>query len=273
MKIVVFDLDETMGYFTQFGIFWDSLSLYLKETKSVELTQKEFNDILDLFPEFLRPNIINILLYLKEKKECKNCEKIMIYTNNNGSKKWIKHIVEYFENKINYKLINQVISAFKINGKQIEICRTTHSKTHKDFIKCTKVNTNTEICFLDDMIYPDMINPHIYYINIKPYYYSLNFDYMLQTLSDSIIGKKRIIDGITFTEFMLARIKSYNYQYINKTKHDYELDKRIGKHILTHLKLFFNKNNKRLNNKTLKNKAKIVRNNHSNNTTRKKNKL
>ena len=30
MKIVVFDLDETLGYFTQYGIFWDSLAEYLK---------------------------------------------------------------------------------------------------------------------------------------------------------------------------------------------------------------------------------------------------
>ena len=29
MKIVVFDLDETLGYFTEFGIFWDSLVQYL----------------------------------------------------------------------------------------------------------------------------------------------------------------------------------------------------------------------------------------------------
>ena len=30
MKIVVFDLDETLGYFTQYGIFWDSLAHYVK---------------------------------------------------------------------------------------------------------------------------------------------------------------------------------------------------------------------------------------------------
>jgi len=257
MKIVVFDLDETMGYFTQFGIFWDSLFFYLKEKNNSikELTQSDFNDILDLFPEFLRPNIINILLYLKEKKECKNCEKIMIYTNNNGSQKWIKHIVEYFENKINYKLINQVISAFKINGEQVEICRTTHSKTHKDFIKCTKINANAEICFLDDSIYPEMMNKNIYYINIKPYYYNLKFDYMFQTLIGSVVGKKIINDSALFTEFMWALIKTYNYEYIYKSKHDYELDKQLGKHILTHLKLFF-----RNKNKTIRNKNKTIRN-------------
>ena len=30
MKIVVFDLDETLGYFTELGMFWDCLKQYLK---------------------------------------------------------------------------------------------------------------------------------------------------------------------------------------------------------------------------------------------------
>ena len=69
MKIVVFDLDETLGYFTQYGIFWDSLANYLKVKNKPKLTQKDFDSILDLYPEFLRPNIINILIYLKSKKK------------------------------------------------------------------------------------------------------------------------------------------------------------------------------------------------------------
>ena len=30
-KIVVFDVDETLGYFVEFGIFWDSLNAYIKD--------------------------------------------------------------------------------------------------------------------------------------------------------------------------------------------------------------------------------------------------
>ena len=75
MKIVVFDLDETLGYFTEFGIFWDSLVYYVKSKNKKILTQNDFNDVLDLYPEFLRPNIINILTYLKEKKHHNCCHK------------------------------------------------------------------------------------------------------------------------------------------------------------------------------------------------------
>ena len=100
MKIVVFDLDETMGYFTQYGIFWDCLVNYLHLKNQRQLTEDDFNHILDLFPEFVRPNIINILTYLKSKKLTNCCSKMMIYTNNTGPREWANHIIEYFESKI-----------------------------------------------------------------------------------------------------------------------------------------------------------------------------
>jgi len=69
MKIIVFDLDETLGYFTEYGIFWDCLSNYLITKNKPNLTQYDFDSALDLFNEFLRKNIINILIYLKKKKK------------------------------------------------------------------------------------------------------------------------------------------------------------------------------------------------------------
>ena len=253
MKIVVFDLDETLGYFTEFGIFWDSLSHYLKTNNKQALTQADFNDILDLYPEFLRPNIINILNYLKTKKTSNCCHKMLIYTNNNGPKEWSRHIIDYFEKKINYKIIDQVISAFKINGETIEICRTTHNKTHEDLVRCTKIPLNAEICFLDDNYYPQMSHKNVYYINIKPYYHDLKFEYMLETFKNSTIGKKKIGDYTMFDDVIMTHIKSYKYESLDKNPKEYEVDKILGKHIITHLQEFFNKSKR---NKTLKNRGK-----------------
>ena len=245
MKIVVFDLDETLGYFTEFGIFWDCLIYYFKnKNKQHTLTQTDFDDILDLFPEFLRPNIINILNYLKKKKQSACCHKMMIYTNNNGPKEWAHHIINYFSKKISYKLFDQLISAFKINGKVVEVCRTTHNKTYNDFIKCTKLPTNSEICFLDDTFYPEMANDNIYYINVKPYYYDLKFEYMLEKFSNSDVGKKIINGDEEFNTIMNEHIKIYKYDCIDKETTEYDLDKIIGKQILSHLNEFFNKNKK-----------------------------
>jgi hypothetical protein len=253
MKIVVFDLDETLGYFTEFGIFWDSISQYLKTNNKQALTQADFNDILDLYPEFLRPNIINILNYLKTKKESNCCHKMLIYTNNTGPREWCRQIINYFEEKINYKIIDQVISAFKINGKMVEIFRTTHNKTHSDLVRCTKIPLNAEICFLDDTFYPGMANDNVYYINVKPYYHDLKFEYMLERFKNSEIGKKIIGYDTDFVDAIMNNIKLYKYDFLEKEPKEYEIDKILGKHIITHLQEFFNKSKK---NKTLKNRGK-----------------
>jgi len=258
MKIVVFDLDETLGYFTEYGIFWDCLDNFVKKNNMLKLTQTDFNDILDLFPEFVRPNIINILLYLKYKKQSQCCNKLMIYTNNQAHTDWSKMIVKYFEDKINYKLIDQIISAFKVNGKRVELCRTTHNKTHNDLIKCTHIPQNTEICFIDDCFYPGMTNDNISYINIKPYTYCLNFKYMLNKFKESEVGKNMIKDKENFDEIMLTEFKKYNYRVFEKNPKEYEVDKILGKQIMVHLHDFFNKNknkNKTTKKRYLKNKT------------------
>jgi hypothetical protein len=246
MKIVVFDLDETLGYFVEFGIFWDSLSLYTSKYLNKELNQRDFNSVMDLYPEFFRPNIMNILSYLKNKKKSNQCQKIMIYTNNQGSRKWCEQIVSYFETKLNkYKLFDQIISAFKINGKQIEFCRTTNNKTYTDFIRCTKVPTNAEIFYLDDTFYPEMSNEHIYYINIKPYIHALPFDEIYKRFLDSnlIISTKKSDDVSSvfneFIDFMNKQIKKYNFKVIPKHTDDYEIDKILSKKIMLHLHDFF----------------------------------
>jgi len=254
MKIVVFDMDETLGYFTQLSIFWDSLSNYFK-TINKTLSQQDFNNVLDLFPEFLRPNIINVLNYLKKKKQSRCCHKMVIYTNNNGSKEWSEYIKKYFEEKINYKLFDQIIAAYKINGKHVEICRTTHDKTHKDLIKCTKLPAHSEICFLDDTFYPQMSNDNIYYINVKPYYHDISFDDMIDIFINNNTQQKWM--SVSFKERILNKIKLYNYETIKKNTKDYEKDKLVGQHILQHLKLFFKKrktmrSKKKNNNKTHK---------------------
>lgn len=256
MKIVVFDLDETLGYFTEYGIFWDILNNYLKTYKKYDLTQSDFNVILDLYPEFIRPNILNILNYLKNKKISKCCHKMMIYTNNTGSKQWSEKITSYFDEKINYSLFDQIISAFKVNGKTVEICRTTHNKTHQDFIRCTKLPSNAEICFLDDTFYPEMANDNIYYINIKPYFHDIMFDNMISRFMRSDFAISLQLKEEYFKKYMSNEFKKYNYHCIVKDESEYEIDIILGKQIMNHLKDFFlisSKNNTTYFNKTQKN--------------------
>jgi hypothetical protein len=267
-KIVVFDLDETLGYFMELGMFWDALKAYIKHKQIKQSTdQKLFNMILDLYPEFLRPNIIIILNYLKKKKEKNHCDKLMIYTNNQGPIEWANFIMKYFEEKINYKIFDQIIAAFKVQGKRVELCRTTHMKTHSDLIKCTKLPEETQICFLDDVFYPDMSNEKIYYINVKPYTHDLDFNEMISRFLNSDILGAGVDDPTYCREFILEFMKRYNYIYVGKSAETQNVDKIVSKKILHHLHLFFKmkpigphtynivnktKRNKSTKNKTLK---------------------
>jgi hypothetical protein len=242
-KIVVFDLDETLGYFSEFGMFWDALKGYIKY-KHIDfvMNQEFFDKTLDLYPEFLRPNIINILTYLKQTKRSKHCYKLMIYTNNQGPYEWTVQIKTYFENKINYKLFDQIIAAFKVNGRQVELCRTTNMKTHSDFIKCTKIPENADICFIDDLYHPGMKNDKIYYINIKAYEHNLPFSMIVDRFINShLLAVDSNTDASSMKAYMLSFMKKYAYIYVDKDPKEHSVDKIISKKILHHLQMFFNK--------------------------------
>jgi hypothetical protein len=242
IKIVVFDLDETLGYFVELSIFWYSLIEYIKTEKiEYELDQNDFNETLDLFEEFIRPNIISVLNYLKYMKVSKICNSVLIYTNNQATKDWASHIQNYFEMKIDYPLFDQIIGAFKINGKRYELCRTTHEKTIHDLLKCSKLPANTEVCFLDDVLYPEMSGKNIYYIKVNPYVYNISFDVMIERFVSSKFSKKIIDNEKKFTNYMMTHMKQYAYLYVEKSKDEYEIDKIITKKTMFHLQTFFNK--------------------------------
>jgi hypothetical protein len=243
-KIVVFDLDETLGYFSEFGMFWDALKGYIK-TNNIDfnINQDFFNKTLDLYPEFLRPNIINILTYLKQRKKAKHCYKIMIYTNNNGPYEWSVQIKTYFEDRAEApNLFDQVIGAYKVNGKHVELCRTTHSKTHSDLMRCTKIPDTTDVCFIDDVYHPGMSKDNVYYINIKAYEHDLPFATIVDRFIESGLIKNG--DPTSMKEYILTFMKRYNHTYVEKDTKELSVDMALSKKILQHLQLFFNRRNK-----------------------------
>jgi len=234
-KIVVFDLDETLGYFTEFGIFCDCLNKYFKNT---DYSDTHFNELLDLYPEFIRPKMINALLYLKSKKMDDTCYKVMIYTNNQGDRSWAINIKKYFDNKVEYELFDKIIAAFEVRGKRVEIERTSHDKTMDDFVRCSKLPENIEVCFIDDLYHSGMVDDKVYYINVKPYKCQISMEKMINTFLDSKLGNN-VADKEDFINSIQREYKKYNYRINEKTKEEQEVDKIVGKRMLQHLKQFF----------------------------------
>lgn len=255
-KIVVFDLDETLGYFKQIGVFWNILQKYYKKN----FTQDFFTKFLDLYPEILRPNIVPILHYLKLKKREKRCYRVMIYTNNQAPKQWCEMIKTYFDSKVKYKLFDKIIRAFKINGKVIEVNRTTTQKTVDDFFKCTKLPKSTEICFIDDNYFDKMNNDNVYYVHLKSYVYTIPNKEVIERFFSSNIGKS-LEKKVNNDPNNILRLLNRNFDSKNHDEIEYELHRIISKKIMYHLQIFFknslNNNNTRKtkNKKNYKNKT------------------
>jgi|TARA_B110001450_G_scaffold205328_1_gene195183 hypothetical protein len=260
-KIVVFDLDETLGSFTELGIFWDALENFYGH----KMPNDAFITLLDIFSDFLRPDIINILKFIVDKRDKGECSKIMIYTNNNGPKSWVKLICDYFDKKLNTNVFDKIIRAFKIDGKIVEICRKTHNKTVEDLINCSKIPDNTKICFIDDQVHPDMEHENVYYIKIKPYNYNLPYDVMAKMYYNK--EYKNINKESSEEEFINTIVKIMNrYNYEDKYINEMEIDKIVSKQIINYLKDFFSKKK----HKTIKKKHKTIKPNNLKNKTLKK---
>jgi len=209
-KVFVFDLDETIGSFKEFIILLKGIEC-CKEYFEIKPTENEdnntiFNELLDLYPEFLRYGILTIFEFLKYKKENRDCSKIFIYTNNIFSPKFPLQIKKYFDYKLNTKdFIDQIINAFKVNNKIIEPNRTTNKKTISDFFNCTLLPNKTEICFIDNTYYSKMKNEKIFYIQPKSYYHNLSKKNILQRFFLSDFCKTRFLEN----EFLFFLEKYY----------------------------------------------------------------
>jgi hypothetical protein len=246
-KIVVFDLDETLGCFVELGMFWDSVKHVLGDEY---MNQEDFNRLMLLFPEFTRPNIVEILKYLVKKRKRKECYKIMIYTNNQGPRSWTQMITEYFDSQVGEKVFDQIIAAFRVRGKAVELSRTSHEKSVDDLIRCTKVPRSTQICFLDDQHHPMMEEKNVYYINVKPYTHSMRYEDMANRFYDNIhidMNKTDFVNKVV--EFM----KRYSYTITPKSKMEQDVDQVISKQIMFHLEDFLKQGSNKV--QTLKNKS------------------
>ena len=234
-KVVVFDMDETLGCFYQLGMFTSTLEDNLHR----KLTNDEFNILMDLFPLYQRTNIIPILNYIKKKKQEHKCFKVYIYTNNQGPKHWALQIKNYFEYKINYPLFDKVIHAWKVNGILVEKCRTSHNKSVADLLKCTKLPKNTQFCFLDDKYHPHMLNTNVLYLHLNEYQYHYEPNYLFNTF------KKHFHINDVYIEYLKDRNENILLeQFPEKSNINHE--KNISKQILIELQLFFKDNNRRI---------------------------
>lgn len=234
-KVVVLDLDETLGSFADLYIIWCGI-------QHAWPSCNYFEELLEAYPEFLRYGILTILEYLYQKKRKKECYKLFIYTNNQCSSSWVHMITNYLEKKViplekrhKHKLFDKIICAFKINNKTIEPGRTGHSKKIDDFLRCSLVSESADICFIDDAHYPAMKGAKVYYICPRPYVHALS----TQTIITRLLSLKWMKRGLLTTKhFWKDWFYINNKKYVRHGKSDIEMDLQISQKIIYHLQEF-----------------------------------
>jgi len=207
-KVVAFDLDETIGHFTDLYLIWKTIftkGIYRGKIARIA-TQKIFNDLLDLYPEFLRYGILHILAFIKQKIQTGESHCIYLYTNNrcdfsvwseiecSNPTEWVEMIIVYLNIKldVNETIFAKPICAFKINNRIIEPLRESTNKTHRDFLKCSILPKTTEICFIDNTYYAKMCHDKVYYIQPPSYIHSLAQNDIIERFVSSKLHRRLV---------------------------------------------------------------------------------
>jgi len=235
-KTFVFDLDETIGHFSEIYILFQFIE-HIQSTLFENDKQCLFF-LLDLFPEVFRYGIEIIFQYLHKKKE-KNKTLVYIYTNNSCIPiTWTTYISEYIEEKWKVdNLFNNIVRAFKINGKVVEHKRTTGEKTYEEFLHCVQLPKKTELCFLDNSEHSLMKHRYVYYLQPKPYYIGLSRNEIIQRFINAM--KEKCEKNI---QEELENYYKTNELVINDNKKTYQdsiLDMKISKKLLQCIQKFY----------------------------------
>ncbi len=263
-KIAVFDMDETLGVFGEFGEFIHILTTILNtrkgrgnadgdssesdssgsENNDVDspgtiLINKHFTQIMDLYPELLRPKILEVMRFLSRMKRVKRCSNVMIYTNNTGPISWTNNIKTFFNAKARYEVFDKVIGAFRRpNGEIVEVKRTTHDKTYADLVRCTNMTGKFEVFFIDDRKHPGMHAENVYVIRVKPYSRHISMQQFISRFKNSRIFHSLNFKSEEFDKY-LARVNNNNDRGRLYTDEEREVDDVIGRTILEKLREFF----------------------------------
>jgi len=236
-KFVVFDLDETIGFFSQLYFIWD---LLMKMSKT-RLSLKDFFVLCEMFSCYFHPEIMDIMVYLREK----NINPV-IFTNNQAPVWWPKLIAFYINYKTN-KLLNkcvdgdgdgdenknkdfikEIVGAYTINGYISERRRTSNSKKYNDLYRILNPSSSHKILFLDDKEHKEMRVNAVKYIKVPVYIMMLPPQTIASVFLRTYYGKlfliKNRISVQTFIKnifYTMAKNKYapkknyYNYENIN----------------------------------------------------------
>lgn len=219
-KSIIIDFDNTIGHFSQI-IYLINI---IEKTYQRKMTQEDVNILLDIYIHSFRPKIFEILKFIRELKEKKIIQNLVLYTKNKNES-FVKMVLTFIEEQITFN--NETV------GKTPLFDHIVFSKTKTKYLEpLMKVQNifdagETHICFIDNKNYnyeTENSSITIYFIECDTYkfYYTHDeiikkMDYKIYSrLSKKLIYKylKSIYKNKTTAENIPIKIHEFNSLYI-----------------------------------------------------------
>lgn len=169
-RVVVFDLDETLGAFSDASVLWQAALDAGIHTPD----ESSFASFLDRFPRYIRPGMVPLLRDLCRARDHGLIDHIIIMTNNQGPKQWTQRIANQFSRIQGEPVFDHIIHAYHGPEGRREVRRTSHDKSLADLCRCCRWNQSDPpaICFVDDRYHSLSSAPGVIYIPVSPYRFS-----------------------------------------------------------------------------------------------------
>jgi hypothetical protein len=148
-KIIVFDLDQTLGFFDQI--------VYIINQTRLEI----YAPLFDIFPEIFRPQLFELLHSLALLKKSNRIKGIVLYSNNRNAD-FVHQVIQYIHKKVGCALFEPVLTYHSAE-------RTTREKSYQDLCACIQDGPTHLFCFIDDKYHERMNHVQIYYIRAEAY--------------------------------------------------------------------------------------------------------
>ena len=155
-KNIVFDFDETIGYFEQI------IEIIKHKKTNIDVTKDYVFELFTLFPLVFRTNIFDIFHYIVRLKKERKIKSVILYSSNNNDI-FIGYVLSFIHQKLNYNLFDTSISLNQTHTK---------NKNISDLLKYSNglLTKRSSIFFIDDKEHNEM-KCIKYYIKCESYKY------------------------------------------------------------------------------------------------------
>ena len=171
-RIILMDLDETIGSFKDINLVYHYVKRYMN-----------LHELLNIFKkEVFRPHMFDIFEMIANLKRMNEVDKVILYTNNNGGHVWPSKIVQYIHKNIPDVFDDIIYGLFVVRGNIPDTRRKYYHKHMEDVRRILQVHPGTTFLFFDDMDYQHMHTNDVEYILLNPYYCQLTSGLVLEKL-------------------------------------------------------------------------------------------